>query len=713
MSAGTEQRKLAAIMFTDMVGYSALSQRNEALALELLEEHRRVVRSLLPRHGGREVKTTGDGFLLEFPSALAAVQGAVEIQNALHARNQVSPSERQLRIRIGIHVGDVVMRDGDIHGDVVNIAARIEPLAAAGGICVSEDVERQVHNKLPQTLTALGPAELKNIVLPVVVHRVVMPWETPSSSRGNEAHSQRGLGSQNRLTSAATKFGWIAVLLLLAIGGGWWFVHQSGKATKQAASSSGATNAAPVVAAPIVADQKSIAVLPFVNLSADKENEFLSDGITEEILNTLTKVPGLRVPARTSSFVFKGKTDDIKKIGELLRVATVLEGSVQRSGNQLRVTAQLINVADGYRLWSERYDREMTNIFDIQDDIARTIVAKLKLTLAGPAGLPSAKRGTAKVEAYELYLKGIFFLNRRTEDDLNKARQLFDEAIGVDPGFAVAYAGVADCYNALGYLNYLAPTNAFPKAKAAASKALEMDERLPAAHAALGYYFMYHEFDFARAGQEFQTAIELDPNYVTARHNYSIYLTAVGRQKDAREEIERAQKLDVLSVPVTTDMGFQLHYGGRQEEAIRQLESALEMNPQFPAAHFWLGRIYTTLQWYDQALAEYEKVPALQTWQPMMAAKGYLYGVWDKPDEARKILADFEARRSQNLFVTSYGVALVHAGMGNQEEALRWLENALAEKSHWLIWLKLDPRWTRLRTEPRFQALVIKVGLTP
>ena len=542
-----------------------------------------------------------------------------------------------------------------------------------------------------------------------------------SSSRRESAHSERGTASESRLTSAATKYGWIAALVVLALGVGWWLVYQSSQATKQTANPPSAVTATappptsqlPSPSHPPLADAKSIAVLPFVNMSADKDNEYFSDGVSEEILNALARTPGLRVAARTSAFSFKGKNETVQRIGETLKVGVVLEGSVRREGKQLRITARLINVADEFLLWSDMFERKAEDVFAIQTEVAQRVQEELKVKLLAGGSPNATLAGTDNLEAYELYLRGRHFWNLRTEDDLHKARQFFEEAIGVDPRFALAYAGVADCYNLLAYLNYLAPTDAFHKAKAAATKALEIDVQLPAAHAALGYYFMYHEFDFARAGQEFQTAIALNPNYLTARHYFTIYLTAMGRLKEAREEIEHAQKLDVLSVPVTTEMGFQLHYGGRQDEAIRQLQSALEMNPQFPLAHFWLGRIYTSLQQYDQALAEYEKVPSLQIWQPMLAAKGYLYGVWDKPDEARKILADFEARRSKNLFVTSYGVALVHAGMGNQVEALNWLEKALDEKSHWLIWLKLDPRWTSLRTDPRFQALVKKVGLDP
>src|SRR5436190_9233728 len=295
-------------MFTDMVGYSALSQRNEALALELLAENQRLLRTQFPLFNGREVKTTGDGFLVEFPSALQATQCAVEIQRAVVARNSTQPGERHIHVRIGIHVGDVVHREADMYGDGVNIAARIEPLAIGGGICLSDTVYAQVRNKLDVGLTKLDSPELKHIEVPMDVYRVVLPWDKQSSSRRESTHSERGKESQSRLTSAATRWGGIAVLLLLAGGVAWWFVHQSGKATKAGASSPGATNSL-ASAAPSAADQKSIAVLPFVNMSADKADEYIGDGMTEELLNVLAQVPGLHVPGRSSSFAFKGRNE--------------------------------------------------------------------------------------------------------------------------------------------------------------------------------------------------------------------------------------------------------------------------------------------------------------------------------------------------------------------------------------------------------------------
>ena len=362
-SENTEQRKLAAIMFTDMVGYSALSQRNEVLALELLEEHRGVLRGLFPKHQGTEIKTTGDGFLVEFASALAAVRCAVEIQQALAERNQAQPAERQVRIRIGIHLGDVVRSEGDVYGDGVNIAARIEPLAEPGGICISNSVYDQIANKVDHALVQLPRPELKNIRASVQVYRLVLDGARPSAPAPPK---QRPVA-----LGAVVVVAVVGLLLFLKFGA-------------RPKSAAPTTNAPPAAAAtPSATDQKSIAVLPFVNMSADKADEYLSDGMTEELLNVLAQVPGLRVPGRSSCFAFKGKTEDniFRKVGEQLHVAAVLEGSVRKAGDKLRITAQLINVADGFLLWSETYDRDMTNILAVQTEVAQQVVQALQVKL--------------------------------------------------------------------------------------------------------------------------------------------------------------------------------------------------------------------------------------------------------------------------------------------------------------------------------------------
>ncbi len=701
MSPGTEQRKLAAIMFTDMVGYSALAQRNEALALELLEEHRRVVRGLLPRHGGREVKTTGDGFLLEFPSALAAVQGAVEIQNALHERNQVSPPERQFRIRIGIHVGDVVMRDGDIHGDGVNIAARIEPLAAAGGICISSAVHEQVRNKLAQPMTTLGPAELKNIELPVVVHRVTMPWETPGSSRSRSAGS------------AATKFGWIAALLLFAIGIGWWLFHPPGQATKQAANPLTNAPGSPAAAAtPSATDQKSIAVLPFVNLSADKADEYLSDGMTEELLNVLAQVPGLRVPGRSSSFAFKGRTEDniFRKVGEQLHVTTVLEGSVRKAGDKLRITAQLINVADGFQLWSDTYDRDMTNIFAIQSDIAARVAEALKVQLLG--AVAPQKKPTENLEAYKLYLQGRQLWNRRTIESVQQAVEYFNQAIGKDPGYALAYAGLADCYVVLPNYAGLPPREAAPKARAAALKALELDSSLAEPHAALASFKASFDWDWQGAEAGFRRAIALNPNYATGHQWLAVFvLGPLGRFDEALGELQKAQELDPLSPIFNVDVAEFLGVVGQPDLGIRVLQKQIAIDPSLLVARGILGAVYYSVGNLPEAVTQLETMRRLDGGGAYrLDYLGFIYARAGRTNEARTLLGQLQELQRLG-FDHRVGIAQIQHGLGDDEGALASLELALDEKAALMLPFNYRAWWKDLRPHPRAQAILKRMNL--
>ncbi len=367
----TEERKLAAIMFTDMVGYSALAQRDDKVALELLEEHRRLLREIFPRFHGTEIKTIGDAFLVEFGSALEAAQCAIEIQRTLAKRNHDVTSDRRIELKIGIHIGDVVHRDGDVYGDGVNIASRIEQLAGAGGICVSMDVERQIRNALEARFEKFGTADLKNIKLPMDLFRIVLPWE-----QRPEVKSQK---SEARRNSSNTKWVGIAAFAVLAIGIGWWWMQRAN------------VNRQPVSTAPLGApanapDQKSVAVLPFVNLSDDKGSEYFSDGVSEELLTVLQKIPGLHVAARTSAFSFKGKNATAQEIGQKLGVAYLVDGSVRKSGDAVRIAARLARADTGEELWSENYTRDLKDVFAVQTELAETIVAQLRGRFGGDAG---------------------------------------------------------------------------------------------------------------------------------------------------------------------------------------------------------------------------------------------------------------------------------------------------------------------------------------
>jgi TolB-like protein/Tfp pilus assembly protein PilF len=353
--------------------------------------------------------------------------------------------------------------------------------------------------------------------------------------------------------------------------------------------------------------QASIAVLPFVDMSPQKDQEYFCDGMAEELINALTKLEGLRVVSRTSAFQFKGKAFDIRKIGEQLNVASVLEGSVRKTGDRLRITAQLINVVDGFHLWSEKYDREMKDVFDIQDEISRAIVDALKIKLVGEAATRLVKRYTENLEAYTLYLKGRYYWNKRTEPGLTKGIEYFEKAITKDPGYALAYAGLADCYNVISHYGAVPPKASVPKAKIAAIKALEIDDALVEAHTSLAFALYNYDFAWLAAEKEFQRAIALNPNYATAHHWYAIYLATRGRLEEAIAEMQRARELDPLSLIINTEVGWMLYFGRHYNQAIEQYQKTLEMDPSFAVAHWGLGLAYQQKAMPQEAIAEFQK----------------------------------------------------------------------------------------------------------
>lgn len=455
---------------------------------------------------------------------------------------------------------------------------------------------------------------------------------------------------------------------------------------------------------------QSIAVLPFTNMSNDSGQQYFSDGLADGILNSLAHLNGLRVCARTSSFKFKGTDVNIKEVGEKLGVRTILEGSYQRKGDSVRITAQLINVEDGFHFWSEQYDENMDDIFALQNKIAEAIAAKLEITLLDK-DKALAKKPTPGKEAYDLYLKGRSSWNLRTPPELKKGIDFFQQAIKLDPKYAAAYSGLADCYTALGYGSFISPKDAFPKALEFATKALELDSTLAEPHASLGYYRFYYDWDWAAAEQELRAAIALNPNYELGYDWYGYYLTAMKRYDEAKIIFKKAIELDPLSVPFRTDISFCYYYTGDYDNAIKKLQESIRMNPKFMLAHIWLGRTYQVKKMYPEAVKEYKKaLEVTPDWPVALSQIGNVYGVSGNKAEAQKILESLVAL-SSNKFVTSYGVALVNMGLGDKEKAFEWLNKAYEERSHWLVWLRSDPRWDSIRTDKRFIELVSRVGL--
>jgi len=458
--------------------------------------------------------------------------------------------------------------------------------------------------------------------------------------------------------------------------------------------------------------EQSIAVLPFANLSADTENEYFADGMTDELINALAKVSGLHVVSRTSVFAFKGKLEDIRAIGQRLRVRTVLEGSIRRAGRRLRLSAQLINVADGYLLWSDTYDRDAEDVFAIQDEISRAIAGALRVRLFGQQQAVLVKPPTDDLEAYTLYLKGRHFWNRRTEQDLRRGLEYFEQALARDPGYAMAHAGVADSYAILGFYSALPPTEAFPKAKAAAMRALNLDLNLAEAHPALAYIAMYYEWDWPAAEREFRLAIQLNPGYATAHQWYGNFLVVLGRLQDSEIEFSEAVSLDPLSPLKVAAVGWGYYFGRRYEETVAQCRRALELDPNYVVAHLWLGLAYEELASFDQAVAEFEEAARITS--RSVATLGYLghgYGVAGRERDARGVLDELMQLRT-NRYVSAYDVATIYLGLGDTSAATEWLERAFDERAHQLAWIKVDPRLDPLRGTATFDRLLERMKLT-
>ncbi|MGD0478302.1 MAG: adenylate/guanylate cyclase domain-containing protein [Nitrososphaerales archaeon] len=633
------ERRLAAIMFTDIVGYTALTQRDESLAMKLLERHRELIRPVFSKHSGREVKTIGDAFLVEFDSALEATECAVEMQKTLHEFNETATN--RVLVRVGVHVGDVIHRDGDVYGDAVNIASRIEPLASAGGICISEQVFDQVRNKVPYELVKLQPRELKNVAFQIDVYKLDLPWEA-------------GMRPESEY------------------------------------------------------DKHRLAVLPFANISPDPNDEYLADGMTEELITAMSQLQGLQVLARTSVMNYKGGGTKLSTIGDELRVGTVLEGSVRKAGNRVRVTAQLIDVPTESHVWSDKYDRELDDIFAIQSDIANKIAEALRVRLA-PVQRPAGKHAEI-IEAYTLYLKGRFYWNKRDKEGVLGSLKLFQAAIGMDPDYARAYSGLADAYYIAATYGFIDTAEGLAKSNEAAMKALELNDMLAEAHASLGVN-LYGDLRYEEAQRELRRAIELNPSYASAHHWYSLCLQDMGRAKEAMEEIEKAHELDPLSPVITLNVGGAHAYYGRLDEAIAILDKLIENEPAFANSYLYRSYGFMLKGMKERAYADLEAFRKLARDEDRYKwAHAILYGWFGEGEKALPMIEEL-IQKVGNSSILESDIAACYAVLGDRDEFFNWIDKAISAKMITVVELRSSPLYDKVREDPRFPEIFKKLGL--
>ena len=455
----------------------------------------------------------------------------------------------------------------------------------------------------------------------------------------------------------------------------------------------------------------SVAIMPLVNTGKDPETEYLSDGITESIINSLSQLSQLKVTARTTVFRYKGREVDPQNMGRELGVDALLTGRVQQHGDTLTIQVDLVSTADGSQLWGERYNRKLADIFSVQEEIARQITDRMRFHLTGEEQKRVTKRYTDNIEAYQLYLKGRYHTERRGQEGVKKAIEYFNQAIAKDPNYALAYAGLADAYGPLAYYSYLHPKETQPKSQAAARKAVELDYSLAEAHAVLAAALFFQNKDWRTAEKEFLRAIELNPNYSDPHTFYANVLAVTGREEQAIEEAKRGLALDPLSPLKSSVVAEILYYMRRYDEAVAQGRGTVEMNPDAFDAHVDLGQAYVGKKMYPEAIAAFQKALPLSGNSPYVSGfLGHAYAAAGNRSEAVKILNELK-EAAKERYVSAYHIALIHAGLGDLEQAFDWLEKAYEERNEPMVWMGLDPKLDGLRSDPRFADIMRRMGL--
>ncbi len=636
-------RQLAAIMFTDLAGYTAMMQEDEFNAIGIRDNWRKILEDEVAKNNGKIIQYYGDGALIIFKSTVSASESAIVIQTACIDNN--------IPLRIGIHSGDVVIEDAGAYGDGVNIASRIESFAVSGSIMISDKVFDDLKNHQGFAPELMGEFDLKNVKRPVEVYAL--------TNKGLVVPQRRDL---------------------------------KGKVKERI---------------------KSIAVLPFTNRSNDPENEYFSDGITEEIITALAKLEGLRVISRTSSFSFKGKSIDIREIGKQLEVQSILDGSVRKSGNRIRISAQLSSTFDGFEVWSGSYDRLLEDVFDVQDEISNKIAQQLKerLTDSVQSGESSTK---IDLDAYKWYLQGLFYYNKWTPSNAKKAVDAFQKAIEIEPTYDKAFAGEGMAYTLMATTGFINPKEGYGLSMKASLKAIELNSQNEIAYVALAFVYMFFKWDFKKGVEYAQKALAI--NYRAADANLAMALYHIAR-KDLNlvsKYLDAAQSIDPLSTTTNRTLADSYYFMGEYEKALDIYEWIMEKDPDFQAAREFKGWTLLMMGDYDGAITIFKSIKgeATHAIKPNVQL-GYAYAL--KGDEKK---ANYFLNELKELSIAKpdgeydLDFATLYTGLKMFDEAFFHLDKCLAKRLGPIIFINASPIWEPLKSDKRFNNLLKTIGLT-
>jgi TolB-like protein/tetratricopeptide (TPR) repeat protein len=635
-------------MFADIAGYTAMMQEDESIAMQQRSKLRSKLEEETAKHFGRMLEFRGDGALCSFTSTIEAVRAAMSLQLSMLSAPVVP-------LRIGLHSGDVVVDGDNIYGDGVNIASRIESFAIPGSILISGKLYDDIKNQKDIQTVPLGSYRLKNVKELVEIFAI--------SNNGLKVPDKNKLQGKG-----------------------------AGLTEKKSS-------------------EKSIIVLPFLNMSNDPEQEYFSDGLTEELISDLSRLKNVKVISRTTSMQYKGTRKDLKAIGTETGVSYIMEGSVRKHGNNLRITAQLVDAVQDLHLWAETYRGTIDDIFDIQEMVSAKIVDALRMQLTKEEQGILLKRYTDDSAAYQLYLQGRYFWNKRNETALRSAVKHFEKALEKDPDYALAWAGLADTYSLMGEYTNVSRRELFPKQMAAVNRALELDRNLGEAHVSLAISLMLNEWDWKNSEKEFKLGIELSPNYATAHHWYAEWLLFMGRIQEAFHEINLAVELDPVSPGILKDKGIYYYYTRDYSKAVNMAMMALELDPSFLTSHRLLSLAYQGMGLFEEAIAENElwrKNTGNNTKSDVALAQ--IYAAAGRKDDAKNLLAKFSADNisgSNDL----RGMALIYVSLGETDTAFEWLNKSYLMHEESLCSLKIDPKMDPIRNDPRFGILLKKIGL--